>query len=136
MRKILSVSIVLLAMATLIFTACKSKSKDAKDSKDAQADPRSVAEAIFDAARSGNYDGLAVLIDADADEDSKLIANVSGDKETQDQFKKYFSKGKVSDEPTVEGETASVNIFFGPDGTKEETFKMVRKNGKWYLQSF
>lgn len=133
MRKILSTTIVLLAMVTIFIVACKSKTKEAQD---AQADPRSVAEAIFDAARSGNYDGLAVLIDADADEDSKMIANVSGDKETQDQFKKYFSKGKVSDEPTVEGETASVNILFGPDGTKEETFKMVRKNGKWYLQSF
>lgn len=133
MRKILSASIVLLAITTL-FTACKSKAKDAQ--ADPQAHPGSVAEAIFAAARSENYSGLAVLIDADADTDSKMIAQVATDKSTQEEFKKYFSKGKVTGEPTVSGETASVNILFGPDGTKEETFQMVQKNGKWYLRSF
>ena len=142
MRKILTTTIVLLAMATTFFTACDSKAKGAKESKevketkDVQADPRSVAEAIFNAARSGNYGGLAVLIDADADTDAKMITQVSADKTIQDQFKEHFSKGKVSAEPVVSGETASVNILFGPDGTKEETFEMVRKNGKWYLKSF
>jgi len=135
MRKILSATIVLLAITTF-FTACKGKAKDSKAAKAAQADPRSVAEAIFDAAKSGNYGGLAELIDADADSDSKMIAKVATDKSVQEEFKKYFSKGKVTGEPTVSGETASVNILIGPDGTKEETFQMVLKNGKWYLQSF
>ena len=145
MRKILTTTIVLLAMATTFLTACNSKAKESKEAKEAkeskeakdvQADPRSVAEAIFDAARSGNYGGLAVLIDANADTDAKMITQVSADKTIQDQFKEHFSKGKVSAEPVVSGETASVNILFGPDGTKEETFEMVRKNGKWYLKSF
>lgn len=130
MRKMLLTKIVFFTMLTIFFAACKSKAKAP------QADPRSVAEAIFDAARSGDYKGLAELIDADADSDSKMIANVSGDKLIQKQFIKHFSKGKVSGEPTVSGETASVNILFGPDGTKEETFEMVLKNGKWYLKSF
>lgn len=123
-------TIIFLAMATTFMTACSSKAKDT------QADPRSVAEAIFDAAKSGNYKDLAVLIDTDADSDSKMIAQVATDKAMQEEFKKYFSTGKVKGEPVINGEKASVNILFGPDRAKEETFEMVHKNGKWYLVSF
>lgn len=124
-------TIILLAMATILSTSCGS-SKPA----DAQGDPRSVAEAIFDAAKSGKTDGLAVLVDVEADNDSKMIAQAATDKTIQEEFQKYFAKGKVAADPVINGETASVNILFGPDGTKEETFEMVRKNGKWYLSSF
>ena len=122
---------ILMVIATTIFAACG----DSKP-KDIQADPRSVAEAIFDAAKTGNYANLASLIDTDADNDSKMIAQVATDQAIQEEFKKYFAKGKVSGEPTVNGDKASVNILFGPDGAKEETFEMVKKNDKWYLVSF
>ena len=95
-----------------------------------------MAEAIFDAARSDNYSNLKQLVDTDADEDSKMIARVPDDKEIQSKFKEHFSKGKVASSPVIEGDNASVNILFGENGTTEETFKMVRKNGKWYLSSF
>ncbi len=117
-------------MTTTLITSCGGKPKDP------QADPKQVAESIFDAAKSGHYEGLAVLVDTEADSDSKMIAQVAADASLQNEFKKYFSKGKVSGEPTIEGEKASVKILFGPDGDKEETFEMVKKNGKWYLQSF
>ncbi|HEX7844604.1 MAG TPA: hypothetical protein VF476_02320 [Chitinophagaceae bacterium] len=123
-------TIILLAMTTTLITSCGGKSKDP------QADPKQVAESIFDAAKSGHYEELAVLIDTEADSDSKMIAQVAADANLQNEFKKYFSKGKVSGEPTIDGEKASVKILFGPDGDKEETFEMVKKNGKWYLQSF
>lgn len=122
----------LFAVITMALSACNSKAKD----KDAQADPRSVAEAIFDAAKDGKYDGLAALVDTDADKDSKMIADVATNKELEKMFKEYFSTGKVVGEPTITGDNAEVKILFGPDGTKEETFNMVRKNGKWYLNSF
>ncbi len=122
--------VILLLMATTLLNACGSKNKDA------QTDPRTVAEAIFDAAKSGKTEGLAALVDMDADNDSKMIAKAATDKTMQEEFQKYFSKGKVAADPVITGETASVNILFGPEGTKEETFEMVRKNGKWYLSSF
>ena len=124
-------TIILLAMATTILTAC-----GGGKAKDSQADPRSVAEAIFDAAQTGKYENLATLIDADADQDSKMIAQVATDQSLQEDFKKHFSKGKVAADPVVNGDKASVNILFGPDGTREETFEMVKKNDKWYLVSF
>ena len=123
-------TIIICMMTAMIMTACSSQPKDV------QADPRLVAEAIFDAAQSGNYQQLAALVDTEADGDSKRIAQVATDQSMQEDFKKYFAKGKVSADPVITGDKASVNILFGPDGSKEETFEMVRKEGKWYLVSF
>lgn len=103
-----------------------------------QASPKAVADAIFAAARSGNYGGLAALVDpVDADGDTKRLAEVmDGGESRHAEFKKWFGKGKVAGEVTIEGDTAEVPITFGPDGTKPQTFNMVRRDGKWYLQSF
>lgn len=121
---------IVLAMGTMIATGCNSQPKDP------QADPKALAEAIFDAAKSGNYATLPAFIAADADGDSKMIAQAASDENIQKEFKKHFEKGKVSADPEINGEAASVKILFGPDGTKEETFEMVKKDGKWYLHSF
>ncbi len=101
-----------------------------------QASPRAVAETIFNAAKNGSCEGLPALIDTNADGDSKMIAQAATDKKIQEEFKTYFKKGKVVGEPVINEDKASVNILFGPDGNKEETFEMVKKDGKWYLQSF
>jgi hypothetical protein len=121
----------LIIMTTAILAACSGNSP-----KDPQADPGALAEAIFEAAKTGNYEGLAALIDADADNDSKMIAQVAGDPTLQEEFKKYFSGAKLAGEPMISGEKASVSILFGPNGEKEETFEMVKREGKWFLQSF
>lgn len=120
---------ILLMTITLLY-ACNNKSKDI------QSDPRAVADAIFDAARSGKTEMLASLVDAEADNDCKRIARAATDNGVREEFQKYFLKGKVTAGPVINGESASVSILFGPDGTQEETFEMVRKNGKWYLSSF
>ena len=118
----------------LMATACGNSNTN--NQADPQASPGAVAEAIFEAARSGSFSSLPALIDPDADGDSKRIAEAATNEQTGTDFQLYFSKGKVSGEPTVNGDKASVNILFGPDGTREETLEMVRKNGKWYLVSF
>ena len=123
-------TIILLTMVTTIVSCGGGEQKNVQDN------PKAVAEAIFDAAKNSNYTGLAALIDTDADNDSKMIAQAATDEKIKEEFNKYFSKGKVSGEPVINGEKASVSILFGPDGDKEETFEMVKKNGKWYLQSF
>lgn len=120
----------LFAVVTVLLSSCSSKAKSSQES------PRDVAESIFDAAKTGKYDGLAALIAPEADNDSKMIANAATDKDVAKSFQEYFSKGKVVGDPVIEGDNAEVKILFGPDGTKEETFKMVKKDGKWYLSSF
>ena len=124
--------LIVFIMTSTLLNSCSSSNTG----KDPQADPRSLAETIFDAAQSADYTGLAALVDSEADNDSKMIAQVATDKTLQEEFKKHFSKGKVAGEPVINGDNASVNILFGPDGKKEETLEMVKKNGKWYLMSF
>lgn len=124
-----------LFVVACIFTACKGKAGSGDD----QSTPTGVANTIFDAAKSGDYSKLKSLCDAslEPDGDSKKVCEVAdGDEKLKTMFKEYFSKGKVVGEATVEGDDAKVNILFGPDGTKEETFNMKKKDGKWYLMSF
>lgn len=124
-----------LLIMSALFSACKGKS----GSGDAQSTPAGTANMIFDAAKSGDYSKLKSLCNAslEQDTDSKKICEVpDGDEELKKMFKDYFSKGKVSGDPVIEGDNAKVNILFGPDGTKEETFNMQKKDGKWYVTSF
>ncbi|HMR57895.1 MAG TPA: hypothetical protein PLM56_06105 [Cyclobacteriaceae bacterium] len=126
MAKIISLAMIMVVITGVFYSA----------QKNPQAHPETVAEAIFEAARSGDCKNLAALIDTDADSDAKMIAQAVSDKNTRKSFVKYFAKGKVNGKPVVSDDKALVNILFGPDGTDEETFEMVRKDGKWYLYSF
>lgn len=104
-----------------------------------QSTPEGAAGMVFDAAKSGNFGSLKHLCDAslDPDNDSKKICEVpTGDDELKSRFKEYFAKGKVVGSATIEGDKAKVNVLIGKDGTKEETFNMAKKDGKWYLVSF
>ncbi|MEP7238561.1 MAG: hypothetical protein ABI685_11870 [Ferruginibacter sp.] len=121
-------------IATVLFTACKGKSAGGD-----QTTPKGVAEIIFAAAKSGDYSQLKDLCDASLqpDGDSKHICDVtSGDDKLKTNFKEYFEKGKVVGEAVIEGDKAKIDITFGPDGTKAETFNMAKKDGKWYMVSF
>ena len=124
-----------LFIVAAILNGCKGKSGSGDD----QSTPAGVANMVFNAARSGDYSGLKKLCDASLqpDGDSKKVCEVAdGDEQYKTMFKDYFSKGKVVGEAIIEGDNAKVNIMFGPDGTKEETFNMQKKDGKWYLMSF
>jgi len=130
MKKIIFVCFV----AAFAFAACNGKSGGAD-----QSTPAGTANIIFDAAKSGDYSKLKGVCDAslEPDGDSKRLCEVAdGDDKLKTSFKDYFSKGKVVGEPTIEGDDAKVKIMFGPDGTREETFNMKKKDGKWYLVSF
>lgn len=104
--------------------------------QNSQAQPETVAEAIFAAARSGECKNLATLIDTNADIDCRRIGQAATDESARKSFMEYFAKGKVNGKPVIREDKALVNILFGPNGSDEETFEMVKKNGKWYLQSF
>jgi hypothetical protein len=101
--------------------------------------PKALAESIFAIAKSGELALLATIADPqDSDGDSKEVAAIAkAPAVKQAGFRAAFGPGKVSGEVKVEGDQAEVPILFGPEGKqKPETFKMVKRGGTWYLQSF
>jgi hypothetical protein len=139
-------------MGLFMLAACNSKKSETKSasgtdtgtatetkSEDGQSTPDGAASMIFAAASSGDYSKLKGMCDPalETDKDSKMICEVpDGDDDLKNMFKEHFSKGKVVGAPTIEGDDAKVNITFGPDGSKEETFNFKKKDGKWYIVSF
>lgn len=124
-------------IAVSVLTACGGKSGGGGGGD--QSTPQGAAEMIFSAARTGDFSHLKDLCspDVESDGDSKDVCAVAtGEEKMKESFKEYFSKGKVVGSPEVDGDHAKVNITFGPDGTKAETFNMTKKDGKWYLASF
>ena len=111
-------------------------SEDETDA-DSQSDPAEVLKAVFRAAKSGDYRGLAALCSGEGDGDVKRICDIENQPEAkQEEFKSYFETGKIVGEPQIEGSEAKVKFTFGPDGTKNEEMNLVKKDGKWYLSSF
>ena len=102
-----------------------------------QSDPTKVVEFVFAAAASGKPDGLSGLCDpaGGGDGDVKDICGVKAGDPKWEEFVTYFGKGKVS-AAKIEGETAAVEIMFGPKGDKKETMNLKKLDGKWYLDGF
>ena len=101
-------------------------------------DPASVLQAVFDAARTGDFSTLAGLCDPQGqnDDDTALICAITADHPDRDSFVAYFAAGKVAGEAVVQGDRAEVPFLFGPNGDQEETMVLVRRDGKWYLAEF
>ena len=104
--------------------------------------PVAVVEAIFTAARTGEFAPLAELCDrlGQNDGDTRRIC-ILGDPDLpadrfREEFKTYFAKGRVNGEAVITGDSAKVPFLFGPDGTKREEMNLVKRGGKWYLKSF
>jgi hypothetical protein len=103
-----------------------------------QSDPKAVVEEVFNAANTKDYSNLALMLDpqGQSDDPTTNICNVGkATKERELEFIEYFKLGRVIGEPVINGNTAEVQIKFGPDGTKDETFFLVQRNGLWYLGS-
>jgi hypothetical protein len=102
-------------------------------------DPVSVVEAVFAATQSEDYSSLADLCDPQKqnDIDTQKICDLATDETDRVEFIAAFGKGKVAGPAniTTEGndQIAEVPVLFGPDGDEEETFKLVQRDGKWYL---
>lgn len=111
----------------------------AKISTEINNDPVKLVEVIFDAAKSGNFSQLSELCDpsGSGDGDTKSICNIASQpKQTQEEFKNYFQKGKIIGSAVINGNTAKVKIKFGPDGNRNEEFNLVKVENKWYISSF
>jgi len=106
------------------------------DTTDVNTTPESVVQAVFDAAKSGDFSKLGGLCDprGENDGDTRKICELEKDMESE--FVEYFKEGKVAGDAVINGDQAEVPILFGPEGGEEETMKVVQRDGKWYLMSF
>jgi hypothetical protein len=100
--------------------------------QDIQLDPVTVVEALFTAARTRDFSVLGGLCDPTGhDGDTEAICAVGAAGADPTQFVEYFQDGRVN-QPI----TAEVAILFGPGGTREESMRLSRVDGRWYLSSY
>lgn len=122
-------------LSGIFFSSCNKKTSSNQN----QETPEQVVELVFEAAKTKNFDLLTGLCDpqGESDGDVKDLCDLKNQPpERQKLFIEYFSKGGINGKAIIGGDHAEVKIKFGPDGTKDETFKLVRRDGKWYLGSF
>ena len=100
--------------------------------------PKNLVSHIFWAARTGNTGKLATLClpDEAGNEAVRRVCGVVRGHGEWSSFQSNFAKGKLNGEPRVSGDTAVLKFLFGPDGAMPETMKLVRRDGRWYLESF
>lgn len=115
----------------------KKEQQPGPDSVD-HADPAAVVATLFAAAKSNNSMILSGLCDpkGENDGDTKDICSLTTKSPKWSEFVEYFQDGSVAGEPSIDGETASVPIKFGPGGARDETVKLVKRDNGWYLSSF
>jgi len=103
-----------------------------------QSDPVAVVEALFTAARSGDFAPLTELCDpaGEGDGDTRQICALGRDSRGASRFVEAFRNGRVTGPARPRGDRASVPILFGAAGDRPETIELVRRSGRWYLLSF
>jgi hypothetical protein len=121
-------------------------------------DPQSVVNAIFYAAQTRDFGVLRCLCDpyGKADGDTKGLCSISqiaeqiedygGSENTKkilDGFVAMFESGRISGQVTYEDyegtQFAKVSFLFnhpGGENRRDETMKLVKRHGNWYLSSF
>ena len=104
--------------------------------------PERTLEAVFEAARTEDFASLAGLCDplGENDRNTQKICDLAQErfKPFRESFVEYFSKGKINGEAVIspDGTTADVPFLFGPEGDREETMRLVNRNGSWYLLDY
>jgi hypothetical protein len=102
--------------------------------------PEIVVQAIFDAAKSGDFTSLKDLCDpqGENDSDTQMICDLAADETNREEFVQVFAAGKLSGDAKIspDGTQAEVPFLFGPDGDSEETMELINRDGQWYLFNF
>ena len=100
--------------------------------------PESVVQAVFDAAKSGEFAALEDLCDpaGENDEDTQMICDIAIDESNREEFVRVFAAGKTGvAQISPDGTEAAVPFLFGPDGDSEEIMQLINRDGQWYLFS-
>ncbi len=104
------------------------------------ASPESVLQTVFNAAQSGDFASLKDLCDplGENDKSAQDICDLAVDEINRESFVEFFAKGKITGNASIspDGGEAEVPFLFGPTGDREETMKLINRDGQWYLYGF
>lgn len=102
--------------------------------------PEAVLQAVFDAAKSGDFAALGGLCDplGENDGDTQAICDLASDESDRESFVSTFQSARMAGPPQIgaDGNTADIPFLFGPDGDQEETMVLILRDGRWYLLQF
>lgn len=109
------------------------------ESYDFQSSPKGTIEHLIEAAKKEDYSKLRNLVDpyGEFDQDVLTVCLVEMyPSDMKELWKGQFANGRIMGESTVKGDTAKVEIAMGLSSDKLETINLIRRQDKWYLQSF
>ncbi|MAY22907.1 MAG: hypothetical protein CMC74_09020 [Flavobacteriaceae bacterium] len=110
-----------------------------RETFDFQDTPEGLINYIFQAAKTREFNKLRNLCDpyGEHDADAKSVCLVEMQpSEIQLQFIQNFENGRIIGEPIIQGESANVEIAFGPSTSRLETIHLIKRMDKWYLKGF
>lgn len=104
-----------------------------------QSSPEGTIRQLFFCAKKDDLAPLKYLLDPYGDFDGDAFALCLIEvypEEAQQDWLANFENGRIMGEPVVTGQTATIEIAFGPSSKKLETINMVKRMDYWYIQSF
>lgn len=103
-----------------------------------QSDPAKVLQAVFDIAAGASPKALGGLCDPlhQNDNDTQRICDEADGAAPESSFALYFGKGKALGSPRVQGDSAWIDLQYGPDGDHQSALCLIRRDTKWYLLRF
>lgn len=108
-------------------------------SYDFQNTPEGTIKHLIESAENEDYSKLRNLIDpyGEFDQDAFAICIVEMyPEEMKTQWKNEFAKGRIIGMPELSEQTADVEIAMGISSNRLETIHLVKRQDKWYIQSF
>ncbi len=131
----MKIKILYILSVSILSVAWQDQSKDSID----RSDPVWVVNQIFEAARTQQFEILTSLCDPKGENDRdtrNICAVVDSSDDIKASFVDQFKLGRVVGEAFIEGDKARVNLKFGPNGDRDETMNLIKRNDYWYLSSF
>lgn len=104
-----------------------------------QNQPETVVEYLFIAAKNRDFSKLRYLSDpfSENDADTRGLCYVGMlPYSEQNKFIENFKNGRIIGKPIINGDKAEVEFAFGQGSNRLEKMSLVKRMGKWYLESF
>jgi hypothetical protein len=108
-------------------------------SYDFQFTPEGTVKQLIISAMKEDYSKLRYLIDpyGEFDQDAFSISLIeSYPQEMKIEWRNQFANGRIMGEPRVNLETAEVEIAMGISSDRLQTIQLIKRQDRWYIQSF